>query len=127
MNLFKKEIIILIFLAIWSCNTDPYIKQIPEIAPGKEVILEIGLDNSLMPKYDEMMLTKFCLGRTEQNLEENCEVDLVVRYYPIKTNEPMRLVLPEGGYSYGKMIFWAKGPAPDRSSWAVNLIIFSHI
>ncbi|MEI1310378.1 hypothetical protein V6Z06_21660 [Leptospira venezuelensis] len=91
----------------------------PSITPGREVVLEISLDNSLMPEYDEMNLIKFCLGRNEQNLEENCEVDPVVRYYPIKTNEPMRLVLPEGGYSYGKMIFWAKGPAYDRSSWAV--------
>lgn len=55
-----------------------------------------------MDKYDEMVLAKFCICRTEQNLEENWQVDPVVRYYPIKTNESMRSVLPEGYYSYGK-------------------------
>ncbi|MEI1276751.1 hypothetical protein V6Z05_00345 [Leptospira venezuelensis] len=118
MKSFKKFWIIP-FFTFWFCNRDPYIKQIPVIIPGKEVVLEIALDNSLMPKYEEMILTKFCLGRSEQNLEENCEVDPVVRYYTIKPNEPMRLILPEGSYPYGKMIFWAKGPSHDRSSMAV--------
>lgn len=94
MNLFEKEKIILIFLTIWFCNTGPYIKQFPAIASGKEVLLEICLDSSLMLKYDQIILTKYCLSRTERNLEENCEVDPLVRYYPIMDNEQMRFILP---------------------------------
>lgn len=104
---------------ILSCNRDPYIKQIPPVLPGKEVTLRINFDNSVMPEYEEMVLTKFCLGRNEQDLEKNCEIDPIVRYYPIKSKDPMHLVIPEGYYPYGKMIFWAKSSSfGSRSSMA---------
>ncbi|PKA15868.1 hypothetical protein [Leptospira haakeii] len=119
MKIFEK-IYIFVFFILWSCNTEPYIKQIPPIFPGKDVTLKIDLDNSLMPEYKEMVLTKFCLGRTEQDLERNCEMDPIIRYYPIKSNEPLHLIIPEGYYPYGKMIFWSKSPSfGSRSSMAV--------
>lgn len=119
MRIFKKSYILLFFI-FWSCDRDPYIKQIPPVFPGKGVTLKIDFDNSVMPKYEEMLITKFCLGRDEQDLERNCEIDPIMRYYPVKSNEPLHLVIPEGYYPYGKMIFWARSPSfGSRSAMAV--------
>ncbi|TGL34728.1 hypothetical protein EHQ52_09540 [Leptospira koniambonensis] len=116
----KNKILIFLILMLLSCSRQPYIKSIPEISPGKEVTLKIDFDNSLMPEYEEMVITKFCLGRTEQDLDRNCEVDPIISDYPVKSKEPMRLIIPEGYYPYGKMIFWAKSPSfGSRSSMAV--------
>ncbi|TGM12045.1 hypothetical protein EHQ81_01495 [Leptospira selangorensis] len=82
--------------------------------------MKIDFDNSIMPEYKEMLLTKFCLGRSEQDLERNCEIDPIIRYYPVKSNEPLHMVIPEGYYPYGKMIFWAKSSSfGSPSSMAV--------
>lgn len=38
MRIFEKSYILLFFI-FRSCDTDPYIKQMPSITPGNEVIL----------------------------------------------------------------------------------------
>ncbi|TGN02871.1 hypothetical protein [Leptospira dzoumogneensis] len=116
----KNRILLSSVLILLSCSREPYIKQIPAISPGKEVTLKIDFDNSLMPEYGEMVITKFCLGRTEQDLDRNCEIDPIISYYPVKSKEPMRLIIPEGYYPYGKMTFWARSSSfGSRSSMAV--------
>lgn len=91
----------------------------PPISPGKEVILEISFDNSVLPVYQDVKLTHFCLGSNQQNLEQNCEIDPIISYYPIKAGEFLRLQIPEGIYSYGKIIFWSNGGIGAKAATAV--------
>lgn len=101
------------FLFSLNCQEDPYIRDLPPIPFESEVQLDFRLDNSLKPTYDNTTIKKFCVGRTELDLESNCENAPILRQFPVPTQGSLLLKLAEGNYPFAKLVFVSRGGRGD--------------
>lgn len=112
MKFFLKRILFYIPLLLFllsGCSRDPYIRELPSPPIESAVQLDFRFDNSLKPEYREMSADLFCVGRTEFDLETNCETQPILRDVPVSPQGSLLLKLSEGRYPFAKVVLTARG------------------